>query len=163
MESCPTFKLASGNGRPQFASRMVPQRILYFYFVDRDLGLMHVRLQTWAPFTCQVYVNGHDYLARQLKKKGVTFEQRDNAFVALGDPAAAQRLASRFTRLNWPKLLERYARRVNPLLGRELPDASHYCVRRSGRIRHRHPVQRPRPTGRAVPRAVGVRPADVQP
>jgi hypothetical protein len=128
MESCPTFKLASGNGRPQFVSRMVPQRVLYFYFVDRDLGLMHVRLQTWAPFTCQVYVNGHDYLARQLKKKGMAFEQRDNAFVALGDPAAAQRLAARFTRLNWPKILERYAVRVNPLLGRELPAASHYWV-----------------------------------
>ena len=75
MESCPTFKLASGPGRPQFVSRMVPQRVLHFYFVDKNLGLMHVRLQTWAPFTCQVYVNGHDYLARQLKKKGVSFTQ----------------------------------------------------------------------------------------
>lgn len=128
MESCPTFKLASGDGRPRFVSRMVPQRVLYFYFVDRDLGLIHVRLQTWAPFTCQVYVNGHDYLARQMKKKGVAFEQCDNAIVALGDPAAAQRLAARFARLNWPKILERYARRVNPLLGRELGAASHYWV-----------------------------------
>jgi hypothetical protein len=25
------------------------------------LGLIHVRLQTWAPFTCQIYVNGHDF------------------------------------------------------------------------------------------------------
>jgi hypothetical protein len=49
-----------GEGRPQFQARSVPQRVLYYYFVDKDLGLMHVRLQTWAPFTCQVYVNGHD-------------------------------------------------------------------------------------------------------
>jgi hypothetical protein len=128
MESCPTFKLASGPGRPQFVSRMVPQRVLYFYFVDKDLGLMHVRLQTWAPFTCQVYVNGHDYLARQLKKKGVSFTQIDNAFVELSDPAAAQRNADRFSQLPWPKILERYARRVNPLLDRELQGASHYWV-----------------------------------
>jgi hypothetical protein len=127
MESCPTFKLASGKDRPQFVSRMVPQRVLYFYFVDKDLGLMHVRLQTWAPFTCQVYVNGHDYLARQLKK-GITFQQIDNAFVALGDPAAAQRHADRFANLPWPKILERYARRVNPLLDKELRKASHYWV-----------------------------------
>jgi hypothetical protein len=128
MESCPTFKLASGKERPRFISRMVPQRVLYFYFVDRDLGLMHVRLQTWAPFTCQVYVNGHDYLARQLKKKGIAFQQSDNAFVELSDPAAAQRLADRFSKLPWPKILERYARRVNPLLDKELQGASHYWV-----------------------------------
>jgi len=128
MESSPTYKIASGEGRPQFVSRMVPQRILYYYFVDKDLGFMHVRLQTWAPFTCQVYVNGHDYLARQLKKKGVTFEQVDNAFVKLSDPAAAQRAADRFARLPWPNILERYARRVNPLLDKELQKASHYWV-----------------------------------
>ena len=73
-------------------SRKVPQRVLYYYFLDKELGLMHVRLQTWAPFTCQVYANGHDYVARQLKKKGIAFEQVDNAFVQLGDPAAAQRM-----------------------------------------------------------------------
>jgi len=128
MEACPTFKLARGKERPCYVSRKVPQRVLYYYFVDRDLGLMHVRLQTWAPFTCQVYANGHDYVARQLKKKGIAFEQVDNAFVKLSDPAAAQRAADRFTKLPWPKILERYARQVNPLLHDELKGMSHYWV-----------------------------------
>jgi hypothetical protein len=128
MESCPTFKIASGKQRPRFVSRKVPQRVLYYYFLDKDLGLMHVRLQTWAPFTCQVYANGHDYVARQLKKKGLAFEQVDNAFVQLADRAAAQRSADRFTRLPWPKILERYARRINPLLHQELKGLSHYWV-----------------------------------
>jgi hypothetical protein len=128
MESCPTFKLASGNGRPQLVSRMVPQRVVYYYFVDKDLGLIHVRLQTWAPFTCQIYANGHDFVARQLAKKGIGFEQVDNAFVQLDDPAAAQRIADRFAKLPWPKILERYARRVNPLVAQELQNASHYWV-----------------------------------
>ncbi len=128
MEACPTFKLAPGKDRPGFVSRKVPQRVLYYYFVDQELGLMHVRLQTWAPFTCQVYVNGHDYVARQLKKKGIAFEQVDNAFVQLADPAAAQRCADRFAKLPWPKILERYARRVNPLLHAELKGLSHYWV-----------------------------------
>jgi hypothetical protein len=128
MEACPTFKLAYGEGRPRFVSRMVPQRVLYYYFIDRDLGLMHVRLQTWAPFTCQVYANGHDYVARQLKKKGISFKQVDNAFVELGDPAAAQRSADRFAKLPWPKILERYSRQVNPLLHDELGGMTHYWV-----------------------------------
>jgi hypothetical protein len=128
MEACRTFKLAPGNDRPGFVSRSVPQRVLYYYFIDKDLGLMHVRLQTWAPFTCQVYANGHDYVARQLKKKGIAFEQVDNAFVQLGDPAAAQRSADRFAKLPWPKILERYACQVNPLLHQELKSLSHYWV-----------------------------------
>jgi hypothetical protein len=127
-EACPTFKLAYGNGRPHFISRKVPQRVLYYYFVDKDLGLIHVRLQTWAPFTCQVYANGHDYVARQLRQKGIAFEQVDNAFVELGNVTAAQRAADRFAKLPWPQILERYARQVNPLLHAELASLSHYWV-----------------------------------
>jgi hypothetical protein len=128
MEACPTFKLAQAKDRPGFVSRKVPQRVLYYYFLDKELGLLHVRLQTWAPFTCQVYANGHDFVARQLKKKSLAFEQVDNAFVQLGDAAAAQRCADRFAKLPWPKILERYARQVNPLLQAELKGLSHYWV-----------------------------------
>jgi hypothetical protein len=128
METCSTFKLGYAQDRPCFLPKKVPQRVLYYYFLDRDLGLMHVRLQTWAPFTCQVYVNGHDFVARKLKQKGLAFEQVDNAFVNLGDPQEAQRLADRFAKLPWPKLLEAYARRVNPLLKKELKELSHYWV-----------------------------------
>src|SRR5271165_4037304 len=128
MEACRTFKLAPGKDRPGFVSASVPQRVLYYYFVDKELGPMHVRLQTWAPFTCQVYANGHDFVARRLHKQGIAFEQVDNAFVHLADPVAAQRCADRFAKLPWPKILERYARRVNPLLQAELKGLSHYWV-----------------------------------
>jgi len=128
MEACSSFKLAPGKDRPCFVLRKIPQRVLYYYFIDRELGFIHVRLQTWAPFTCQVYANGHDFVARQLKKKGIAFKQVDNAFVELSDPAAAQRSADRFAKLPWPKILERYARQVNPLLHDELRGTSHYWV-----------------------------------
>jgi hypothetical protein len=127
-EVCSTFKLAYGDGRPHFVPAKVPQRVLYYYFVDKDLGFMHVRLQTWASFTCQIYANGHDYVARQLKKKGIAYEQVDNAFVVLSKPGTAQRIADRFSELPWPKILERYAQLVNPLLKSELKDMTHYWV-----------------------------------
>jgi len=128
METCPTFKLGRGEGRPCFVSKKVPQRVLYYFFADKDLGLMHVRLQTWAPFTCQIYVNGHDYVARKMRQRGLAFEQLDNAFVQLADAQQAQRIADRFAKLPWPKILEKYARQVNPLLRKELKDLSHYWV-----------------------------------
>lgn len=128
-ESCATFKLAHGQGKPHFVRREVPQRVLYYYFQDRQWGLIHVRLQTWAPFTCQVYVNGHDLVAQQLRQKKSGFTQIDNAFVHLENPTLAQKIADRFPRQNWARLLEHYAGLVNPLLAKELKGLTHYwCI-----------------------------------
>jgi hypothetical protein len=115
-ETCRTVKLRYGDGRPRLVFTCRPQRVLYFYFLDPQFGLRHVRVQTWFPFTTQVYVNGHDWLARQLQAAGSGFEQHDNAFTQLDDPVKAQSLADRFHRLSWVKILDRWARQVNPLL-----------------------------------------------
>ena len=40
---------------------------LYFYYADPDFGLLHIRVQTWLPFSLQVCVNGREWLARQLR------------------------------------------------------------------------------------------------
>jgi hypothetical protein len=45
----------------------------YFYFIDKDLGLCYLRVPTWAPFRLQFYFNGHNWLARRLEKRGVSF------------------------------------------------------------------------------------------
>ncbi len=127
-EVCPTFQLMRGPRRPEFRSAQVPQRVLYYYFLDRRLGLIHVRIQTWLPFTVQVYANGHDFLARQLARKGIGFVQQDNAFVELDDPAKAQKLADKFANLNWPKILAEYADLVNPLRAEIVPNQSYYWV-----------------------------------
>jgi hypothetical protein len=116
LETCPCFALVPGPGRPQFVSRPRQQRVLYYYFLDPQFGLIHVRLQTWLPFTVQVYVNGHEWLAQQMAQKKLGFVQQHNAFTQLDDPTQAQRLANRFACLNWSKILDRWARQVNPLL-----------------------------------------------
>ncbi len=64
---------------------------LYFYFVDREFGLMHVRLQTWLPFTIQVCLNGREYLARCMDRAGMKYEKRDNCFAFIEDLPARKR------------------------------------------------------------------------
>jgi hypothetical protein len=128
-ETCRTVKLRYGDGRPRVVFCYRPQRVLYFYFLDPQFGLRHVRVQTWFPFTTQVYVNGHDWLARQLHQAGMGFVQHDNAFTQLDDPTKAQALAERFPRLGWVKILDRWARAVNPLLaGSWLKGQGYYWV-----------------------------------
>jgi hypothetical protein len=116
METCPSFKLIFGQGRPRLANARRQQRVLYFYYLHPDLGLMYIRLTTWFPFTVQVYVNGHSWLAQQLLKLRRGFNLQDNAFTALDDPQAAQELADSFVDLNWAKILRGLVRQVNPLM-----------------------------------------------
>lgn len=115
-ETCRTVKLVHGEKRPRLIFARRPQRVLYFYSLDADFGLMYVRLETWFPYTIQVYVNGHDWLARQMTKARLGFVQCDNAFTALDNPRRAQILADRFAKLGWVKQLTTWARQVNPLL-----------------------------------------------
>jgi hypothetical protein len=119
-ETCNSFALVPGENRPRFICKPRQQRVLYYYFLDPQLGLIHVRLQTWAPYTLQVYVNGHDWLAQQMARLGMGFVLKHNAFTQLDEPTKAQRQADRFAKLDWPKILGRYARLVNPLLRQEL-------------------------------------------
>ncbi len=113
-ETCRSIKLAYADKRPRLIFAKRPQRVLYYYFLDRDFGLMYIRLETWFPYTIQVYVNGHDWLARQMLRRKMGFVQRDNAFTQLDDPQQAQQLADRFAQLNWVKQLSKWARLVNP-------------------------------------------------
>jgi hypothetical protein len=129
MECCPSFKMVSGKDRPRLVSARRVQRVLYFYFLDPDLGLIYIRLTTWFPFTVQVYVNGHSWLAQQMLQQKLGFNLQDNAFTALDDPRAAQELADSFADLNWTKILRGLVRQVNPLMNqRWFRGLSYYWV-----------------------------------
>jgi hypothetical protein len=54
-------------------------------------------------------------------QKRLGFVRQHNAFTQLDDPVRAQRLADRLARLNWTKILDRWARQVNPLLRELVP------------------------------------------
>jgi hypothetical protein len=116
MEICRTFRIRYGQGRAELDSDLRPCLVIYFYYQDRNFGLMHVKIQTWFPFTVQVYVNGHEWLARQLARQGIAFEKIDNAFLKLSDLERVQETLPAFWQRDWPKFLDGLARRANPLL-----------------------------------------------
>ena len=86
----------------------------YVYFIDKEFGLCYLRIPTWAPFRLQFYLNGHNWLARQLDKHGIAYQQVENAFVEVSDFAKAQKLADRFPIKRLHQLLDQYARRLCP-------------------------------------------------
>jgi hypothetical protein len=117
VEPCQSYSIRRDAERKfQFVS--TPRKCLhvYYYFVDREFGLMHIRVQSWLPFPIQVCLNGREYLARQLDKAKIGYEKRDNCFVRIDDLKRAQAILDRLTTRKWVKFLKAFARRVNPLL-----------------------------------------------
>jgi hypothetical protein len=88
----------------------------YFYFIDQELGLCHLRVPTWCPFRLQFYFNGHNWLANQLKQQGIDFHQVDNAFLEIADFDLANQLAAQ---LDVPMLhakLDQFAQQYCPVI-----------------------------------------------
>ena len=88
----------------------------YFYFMDADLGLVYLRVPTWAPFRLQFYCNGHSWLARRLTAEGIDFTMADNAFARIGDWPRAQEIADGFSPDRLHAALDRYAATCCPVL-----------------------------------------------
>jgi hypothetical protein len=86
------------------------------YLIDAEFGFMHVRVQAWIPYEIQIYVNGREWLARQLDAAGVGYRRYDNALLSVEDPEIADTLCDKLAHRPWPRLLNAFARRVNPLL-----------------------------------------------
>jgi hypothetical protein len=132
LEPCRSFSFLFKKPLPDQRPFVKPARRkclqLYYYFMDRHFGLVHVRIQTWFPMPIQVYLNGHEWLARKLKANAVRYTKQDNAFLWIEDMARAQKFADRFANLNWPKILSKYAKLVTPQMRDLLQDCQHYWV-----------------------------------
>jgi len=118
LEPCSTFTVR-GNRQAQkleVVRRGTKCLHFYFYYLDRELGFMHIRLQSWFPFQIQVYVNGRECLSRDLDRQGIGYERYDNCFTRIDDLAAAQAFCEKFGHFAWPPLLNAFAERVNPIL-----------------------------------------------
>ena len=126
VEACHSFRLCYGKKRPWRNNCMRKCLCCYAYILDNEFGLVHVRIQTWFPFTIQVCLNGHDWLARRMDDAGIEYEQKDNCFTHISDYAKAQRLAGRFVKIKWVDKLNAFARKVNPLLKTELRRMEYY-------------------------------------
>jgi hypothetical protein len=117
VEPCHTFKVGPNAKTMKLELRQVPGKCshYYFYYLHPQFGLLHLRLQTWLPFTIHVCMNGREWLARELRQRGIGFEQRDNCFVWIKNIAAAQNLADQQLRTDWSGLLDDLRRLFHPV------------------------------------------------
>ena len=98
METCTTYRYHYDKLTKKNSLRGDSGKCLhyYVYFLHETFGLCYLRIPTWAPFRLQFYCNGHNWLAIQLEKENISFEQLDNAFLNIGDWKRAQEIAEVF-------------------------------------------------------------------
>jgi hypothetical protein len=88
----------------------------YCYYLEREFGFMHVRLPSWFPFTLQICVNDREGLGQQLDQDGIAYQRYDNKLTQVADQPGAQARCEKFAHRHWPRVLDAFARQVNPLL-----------------------------------------------
>ena len=103
MEQGPSFRVSV----PKYPTKDPNYRILarqrsrfthdYFYIRDEVLGPMVMRVATFFPFQTTYYLNGHNFIERELNRAQVGFRKNDNAFLAIDDVAALQAAADRLS------------------------------------------------------------------
>jgi len=129
MEPCSTYK--PWHNKETGKTYLVPDdgKCLhyYFYFMDEDLGLCHVRVPTWLPCRLQICFNGHNWLAGQLRKQGIDYRMADNAFSHIADWQRAQHLSNGWEAKRIHSRLDEFAWRCCPIY-RDFASGYHWSV-----------------------------------
>lgn len=117
MEACNTYKPWHDKTTGKTFLKPDQSKCLhyYFYFIDPQVGLGYVRVPTWCPFRLQVYVNGHNLLAAELRKAGIKYTMIDNAFDSIDDVVTAQELSDSISIEKLHRKLDEFAWQFCPV------------------------------------------------
>lgn len=88
---------------------------------------MFVRVPTWMPFPLEVYFNGHNWLARQLEKRGVAFSLKGHALEWIEDWGLAQKLSDQLSVRRLHGRLNGLAREFCPIV-KQFRGAYHWSL-----------------------------------
>ena len=129
METCNTYKPWHNKASGKTYLKPDQSKCLhyYFYFIDPQLGLGYVRVPTWCPFRLQVYINGHNLLAAELKQAGINYTMIDNAFESIEDMNKAQELSDNISIEKLHRKLDEFAWQFCPVY-KELKLRYHWNV-----------------------------------
>ena len=116
VEPCRSFEIYRNRGKKilEMVARNRKCLFVYHYWIDPYFGFMSARVQTWFPFSLQVCINGREWLAHRMGKKGMAYTRYDNSFPWIEDFPRAQKMFDGLLKTDWPKMLDTVARQVHP-------------------------------------------------
>jgi hypothetical protein len=116
VEPCRTYTVGGNHQTKMLEAQLGLGKCLHYYFYHWHpvFGFMHLRLQTWFPFLVNVCLNGRNWLARQMTRLGMRFQQQDNCFTWIEEVARAQRLLDEQLNTGWAVELEKLVLENHP-------------------------------------------------
>jgi hypothetical protein len=72
VEACWSLQVRKrhGSGRLELFRRERKCLHHYLYVIDDEFGFMHVRMQGWIPYECQIYINGPEVAGPPARQAG---------------------------------------------------------------------------------------------
>lgn len=125
LETCCAPRVKGNRASKHLEIRFLPTKCIhvYHYFDHPDYGFGHVRLQTWAPYTIFICLNGRHWLERQLQKEGIAYLKDGNCFPWLEELESPQRMLDQQLSGNWDKVLCGLVKQMCPDLRRAMRPA----------------------------------------
>lgn len=84
----PLFEVKHFNNGSIDIRRKKPYSYVNYYFfhiMDDDWGHIIIRFCPHPPFSAQIILNGHEYVERQARKKGIDFGKEGNCFTSVSN------------------------------------------------------------------------------
>jgi hypothetical protein len=82
-----------GNGGINIEAKQPQVNQYFFHIMDPDWGHIIIKLCPHPPFFAQVILNGHEFVARQATKSGISFRKEGNCFTDVSDASGLARIA----------------------------------------------------------------------
>lgn len=103
---------AAGKTYPWISRTTAMPNHYYIYIVDRDFGPLFIKFCTYFPYAAKLCLNGHEWLKRQLTRRGIPYEPLDNGIRATEAPARVQRIADQFDAAKIDAVFRKWLRRL---------------------------------------------------
>ncbi len=118
IETCTTMTVVGNHEtkRLEVVPRNTKCKHYYLYYNDEEFGWMFIKIQTWFPYNAQIYINGHEYLAKTLDKNNIKYEMFNNSFSYIEDFTRAQELADNILNQKISSSFDGMIKQVNNLL-----------------------------------------------
>src|SRR5213594_1893656 len=101
-----------GSRYPWISRSTTPVNHYYVYILDRDFGPLFIKFCTYFPYATKVCLNGHEWLKRQLTRRGIAFEPLDNGIRSTDDAARVQRIADELDAAKIDAVVRKWFRRL---------------------------------------------------
>jgi hypothetical protein len=84
----------------------------YVYLVDRDFGPLFIKFCSYFPYAAKLCLNGHEWLKRQLTRRGIPYEPLENGIRSSAEAARVQRIANDLDAPKIDALFRKWLRRL---------------------------------------------------